>query len=83
MVKHGNEVNLEYSKQNIIDKINYFFGSNVVDNIVIKIFDNQEEISIAKIKTVTKNKFHINVNGIRNNDLKNSLIKFAKIYKNK
>ena len=28
MVQHGHEVDLEYSKKIIIDKINYFFGYN-------------------------------------------------------
>ena len=34
MVKRGNEVNFEYSKNLVIEKINCFFGSDIYENIL-------------------------------------------------
>merc|ERR1712093_653727 len=36
-VLHGNEINIEYKKQDIIDKINSFFGYNCISQIKLKI----------------------------------------------
>ena len=47
MVKHGHEVDVEYSKKQIIDKINYYFGYDVVNDIRIKTFDG---VSFSKDK---------------------------------
>ena len=33
MVKRGHEVDLEYSKKEIMDKMNNFFGNSVVEKI--------------------------------------------------
>ena len=40
MVKRGHEVDLEYSKQEIIDKMNNFFGYSVVEKLKFTSFDN-------------------------------------------
>ena len=36
-VVHGNELDIEYKKQEIIDKINSFFGFNCIKEIKLKI----------------------------------------------
>ena len=38
MVKRGHEIDLEYSKQKIIDKMNSFFGNSVVEKIKFTTF---------------------------------------------
>ena len=58
MVKHGYEVDVEYSKQLIIDKINFFFGNKIVQRIVIKTFDATNDEKEFKKENVTKNKFN-------------------------
>ena len=51
MIKRGNEVDLEYSKKEIIKKMNIFFGYNVVDDIKLKTFEGEfEKIKEDKIK---------------------------------
>ena len=63
MVKRGHEVDLEYSKKNIIDKMNNFFGYSVVeklkfisfsDEIIIKnkIYNpiNKKDVTISEYK---------------------------------
>ena len=57
MVKRGNEVDLEYSKKEIIKKMNIFFGYNVVDDIKLKTFEGEfEKIKENKINNATKSK---------------------------
>ncbi len=84
MVKHGYEVDLEYSKKLIIDKINYFFSNNVVESIILKTFDTDEkEAKPEEKKHVTNNKYLRQINNVKNKVVKNSLIKFNKVYKEK
>ena len=45
MVKRGHEVDLEYSKKEIIDKMNNFFGYSVVEKIKFICFDDNQNNS--------------------------------------
>ena len=84
MVKHGYEVDLEYSKKLILDKINYFFGNNVVEGIILKTFDRDEEENKPKEKIhLTNNKYIKKIDNVRNLTVKNSLIKLNKVFKEK
>ena len=84
MVKRGNEVDLEYSKKIIIDKINYFFGYDVVQTIRIYTFENEIKYDVEnKIKSVTKSKYEKKISEINNISIKNSLIKLNKVFKQK
>ena len=58
MVKRGHEVDLEYSKKEIIDRMNNFFGKKVVEKIKFTSFEDDQKISkdLTPLKTnVTKN----------------------------
>ena len=65
-VLHGKELEIEYSKKEIIDKINSFFGYNCISQITLKIV--QEKIKTTrdefpKIKNLSKiNPTNINTN---------------------
>ena len=84
MVKRGNEIELEYSRKKIIDKINYFFGYDIVQTIRIYTFDKEIKYEVEdKIKSVTKNKYEKKISGINNINIKNSLIKMNKVFKQK
>ena len=84
MVKRGNEVDLEYSKKIIIDKINYFFGYDVVQTIRIHTFEKEIKYDVEnKIKSVTKSKYEKKISEINNISIKNSLIKLNKVFKQK
>ena len=48
MVKRGHEVDLEYSKKEIKDKINNFFGKTVVEKIKFTTFEDNQRILIEK-----------------------------------
>ena len=49
MVKRGHEVDLEYSKKKIMDKMKTFFGYNVVEKIKLTSFDNQKQTAVKKL----------------------------------
>ena len=81
MVKHGYEVDVEYSKQLIIDKINFFFGNKIVQRIVIKTFDATNDEKEVKKENVTKNRFNKKIYNIKNKSIKKSLIELNNVYK--
>ena len=56
MVKRGNEVDLEYSKKNIINKMNAYFGYEAVKNIKLNTFEGEYEKNIKKKLLVRQKK---------------------------
>ena len=83
MVKRGHEIDLEYSKKEIINKINTFFGYKVVEKIRITTFEGEIENNKEKKNTVTKNKFKKRFKNVKNEIIKNSLLELTKFYKKK
>ena len=84
MVKRGNEVDLEYSKKEIIKKMNIFFGYNVVNDIKLKTFEGEfEKIKENKINNATKSKNIKQITNIKNDKIKNSLLELNKIFKSR
>ena len=86
MVKRGHEVDLEYSKKDIIDKMNSFFGYSVVEKIKFTSFDNEKDFS-SKINItkndVTNNEYQKKINDVKNEKIKKSLIELTKVFKEK
>ena len=84
MVKRGNEVDLEYSKKEIIKKMNIFFGYNVVDDIKFRTFEGEfEKIKEDKINNATKSKNIKQITNIKNDKIKKSLLELNKIFKSR
>ncbi len=84
MVKRGNEVDLEYSKKEIIKKMNIFFGYNVVDDIKLKTFEGEfEKIREDKINNATNNKNIKKITNIKNDKIKHSLLELNKLLKSR
>ena len=86
MVKRGHEVDLEYSKKEIIDRMNNFFGSTVVEKVKFTSFE--EELKISKEdkilkKNMTKNKYQKKVSDVKNEKIKKSLLELTKVFKEK
>ena len=73
-VVHGKEIDVEYNKKNIIDKINTYFGYTFVKNIQIKIM-NTNYVNLKKNKVIKKNKknFEKDLKKINNKNLKSKL----------
>ena len=85
MVKRGNEVDLEYSKKDIINKMNSFFGYSVVEKLKFVGFDEEKKISNENDhkKNVTNNKFQMKINDVKNEKIKKSLLELTKVFKKK
>ena len=84
MVKRGHEVDMEYSKNLIIEKINKFFGYNVVEKIKLITFEGDQKKFKKKIKKdVAKNEYLEKISGIKNDKIKNSLLELSKYFKKK
>ena len=83
-VAHGKEVEIEYEKREIMDKINSFFGYDCISEISLKIVQNKIEEKkevFPKIKNFKK--IEEKLNKVNNEQLKNSLNDFLKAYNDK
>ena len=84
MVKRGHEVDMEYSKKIIVDKINIYFNQKVLKNIKLITFEGSDEKFIPKIKkNVTKSEYTKKISNIKNDKVKNSLLEMSKYFKTK
>ena len=86
MVKRGHEVDIEYSKKEIMEKMNGFFGYSVVKKLKLISFDDNQKILVDdenKEKNVTIKKYQNKINHIKNDKIKKSLIELTKVYKQK
>ena len=84
MVKRGHEIDLEYSKKEIMDKMNSFFGYAVVEKLKFISFDNAQT-KFKKIDEnenyVTNSKYTDRINDIKNDKIKKSLLELTKLFK--
>ena len=85
MVKRGHEVDMEYSKKRILDKMNSYFGYSVVEKLKLVSFDDgQTNFKKTKINhNSTNNKYMNKIIGIKNDKIKKSLIELSKLFKQK
>ena len=83
-VLHGKELEVEYEKKEIMDKINTFFGYNCISQVTLKIVKEkivEKENKFFKIKNLSK--IDEKMKKINNIQLKNSLNNFLKAYNEK
>jgi len=83
MIKRGKEIDIEYSKNKIIDKINAYFGYKVLEKIKIVTFDRDETYNEEEISYESKKKFHSNIKNVKDESLKRSLTNLIKVFKSK
>ena len=76
-VQRGNEINVEFSKNTIIEKINSFFGYKILNNVRLETFNNlKENINKKKIYISTSyaKKLQDSLKRINNEKIKKSLM---------
>jgi len=85
MVKRGHEVDMEYSKKQILDKMNNYFGYSVVEKLkLISFDDDQTNFKKTKINhDVTNSKYMNKIIDIKNDKIKKSLVELSKLFKQK
>ena len=80
-VIHGKEMEVEYEKREIIDKINSFFGYNCIGHIKLKITHDKIKLNekiFPKIKNLSK--IEEKMSRVNDNSLKSSLNNFLKAF---
>ena len=86
MVQRGHEVEVEYSKKEIMNRMNAYFKEEVVKKIKFTTFENENKIEnqkSIKYKNVTNNKYINKINNVKNDRLKESLIEFTRVIRQK
>ena len=83
-VIHGKELDIEYGKKEIIDRINSFYGYNYVKEIKLKIVHEKSQLE-NKIRKTNLNTIQTNLKlkNVKNEKLKHSLNKLIKAYNSK
>ena len=85
-VKRGHEVNLEYSKRELMNKMNNLFGKTVVEKIKFISFEEEQNDlrDTESIKqNVTNNKYQKKIENVKNEKIKKSLQELTKVFKEK
>ena len=83
-VLHGKELEIEYSKKEIIEKINSFFGYSCINKIILKIVTEKvknRKNEFPRIKNLSK--INQKIEEINNDELKSSLNNLLKAYNEK
>jgi len=80
-VIHGKELEVEYEKNQIIDKINSFFGYKYISNVTLKTVQDKvvkNRKSFPKLKNI--NKIEEKIDKVNDKQLKGSLNSLLKAY---
>ena len=83
-VIHGKEMEVEYEKTEIKDKINSFFGYNCINQITLKIVRDKIDVNnkvLPKIKDLSK--IEEKMSKVNNDNLRSSLNNFLKAFNEK
>ena len=82
-INRGNEVEMEYSKNNIINKINSYFGYKLISEIKLQVLNSKVKKLQNKIDSgkFSKN-FKEKINEIENKKIRNSLTELLKLINN-
>ena len=83
-VIHGKEINIEYNKKNIIDKINSYYGYSYIEKIELKVIDSKNKnFKNQKLKKTDKSVFTENLKKVENVNLKSKLKSLIEAYNDK
>ena len=86
MVKRGHEVDVEYSKKNILDKMNNFFGYDVVEKLKFISFDDEQKTNSSnetKSNNVAISRYRDKIKDVRNEKIKKSLTELTRVFREK
>ena len=81
-IERGDEINIEYSKGEIINKINSHFGYKLINEIRLQVFNSKSKKKERKfpLDKFSKN-FERKINKIENKSIRNSLFELLKSIK--
>ena len=82
-IKRGDEIDIEYNKKKIIDKINSYFGYKLINEIKLQTFSSSSKILKNKNNfNKFKGNFEKKIDEIENKNIKNSLSNLLRTIKN-
>jgi len=82
-VRRGDEITVEYSKKEIINKINSYFGYQLISEIKLMAFNSEiKENKNKKVLGKFSKNFEEKINKIKNNKIRNSLSQLLDTIKN-
>ena len=83
-VFHGDQIFVEYSKEEIIDKVNSFFGYQFIKKIrIILIKEKMKKVNKNTFSKKERNKLQKKVDGINNSNLKQNLTNLINVFNKK
>ena len=80
-IKRGDEINIEYSKKEIINKINSYFGYKLINEIKLQTFNSESEKKKDNLEKFSKN-LQEKIKQIKSASIKDSLSQLLKAIKN-
>ena len=86
MVRRGHEIDLEYSKKEIMNRMNTFFGDLVVERIKLSSFDDEKKIIVKEEKlnlNVTNKNYKNQIRDVKNEKIKKSLLELTRVFREK
>ena len=86
MVKRGHEIDVEYSRKDILNRMNNFFGCSVVEKLKFISFDDEHEMtgsSDTKVKNVAISKYQDKIKDVKNEKIKKSLTELTRVFREK
>ncbi len=86
MIKRGHEIDMEYSKKDILNKINAYFGNLVVQKLKFISFDDEQKVypdTKVNEKNVTINRYKDKISTVKNKKIKKSLLELSKVFREK
>ena len=79
-VIHGNELTIEYGKQEIIDKINSFFGFKCIKEVKLKVVQEKKVVRQKLPAYGARINYNSKLNNVKNENLKKSLNQLIEAY---
>ena len=79
-VIHGTELEVEYNKKEIMDKINSFFGFSCIKEVKLKVVQEKKAIKKNFPLNETKLNYSNDLKDIKNKELKKTLNKLIEAY---
>ena len=82
-VERGNEIDAEYSKKDIMNKVNSYFGYKLISEIKLQTFSKiKKKISNKSVFIKSAEKLEKKIDMIKNQELKKSLTQLLDLAKN-
>jgi len=80
-VLHGKELEIEYEKNEIMEKLNSFFGYNCISQVTLKIVQEKIQFKKNKFPKISNiMKINENIDRVKDTQLKGSLNIFLKAF---